>query len=141
MTDIELTAADLAAAGEVFGLWVEQGRGVPEWGILSIAAIIARHMAPEREGIAIIEPSAADLAAIHAAIHEIYATQPDFEAVAAIIAKHLEPERERARRMEDALRRLHGLAMHLFPEDEKDVAFEQQYHARMEAARAALEKL
>jgi hypothetical protein len=96
MTDIELNAADLAAAGEVFGLWVEQGRGVPEWGILSIAAIIARHMAPEREGIAMadVKPSAADLAAIH----EIYATQPDFESVAAIIAKHLAPERERARR-------------------------------------------
>ena len=62
MANIEPSAADLAAAGDVFGLWVEQGRGVPEWGILGIAAIIAHHMAPEREGIAVadVKPTAAE---------------------------------------------------------------------------------
>ena len=32
----------LQAAEEIFGLWAEQGRGVPEWGVLSIAAIIEK---------------------------------------------------------------------------------------------------
>ncbi len=61
-----------------------------------------------------------------------------FDETAEIIAAEYEPLRDCLRELVDALKRLHGVSKHLFPEPETDVELERQYHARMNAAETAL---